>query len=112
MNNNVEVPESNGNELEEVYIPNEENTPDDDQLDDVVPCELVTFDNQPSVDYDIVDSSNDGFYDDNGYTPSTSIEDMVDITSVSVDDENSLEEEDIPNEENTPDDDQLDDIEL
>ena len=35
MNNNVEVPESNGNELEEVYIPNEENTPDDDQLDDI-----------------------------------------------------------------------------
>ena len=101
------------NELEEVTIPNEENTPDDNQLDDVVPCELVTFDNQPSVDYDIIDSSNDGFYDDAGYTPSTSIDQMIDIESVVNNDEiNELEEEEIPEEDNTDDDDQLDDIEL
>ena len=101
------------NELEEVTIPNEENTPDDNQLDDVVPCERTTFDYKPEVDYDVVDSSNDGFYDDDGYTPSTSIDQMIDIESVVNNDEiNELEEEEIPEEDNTDDDDQLDDIEL
>ncbi len=110
MDNNQNISD---NELEEVVIPNEENTPDDNQLDDVVPCELVTFDNQPSVDYDIIDSSNDGFYDDAGYTPSTSIDQMVDIQSAVVNnEENELEEEEIPEEDNTDDDNQLDDIEL
>lgn len=110
LSTSVIVPSiSSDNELEEVVIPNENNSEDDDQLDDVIPCEFVETVEQ-DVPYEVVDNSNDGFYDDVGYTPTTSIDQMVDIHSEGVTSGNELEEVDIPNENNSEDDDQLDDI--
>ena len=96
--------------MEEVVIPHSENTPDDDELDDVIPCEPVEEVAQ-NVPYEVVDSSNDGFYDDVGYTPTMSIDQMVDISSVSVSNSgNELEEVMIPNSESTSNDNELDDV--
>ena len=83
---------SSSNELEEEYIPNSTNTEDDDELDDVIPCAPVTFEEQ-SIEYDVIDSSNDGFYDDMpSETTSVSLDQMVDIAP-HVADANELEEE-------------------
>ena len=88
---------SSSNELEEVYIPNSNNTEDDDELDDVIPCEPVTYEEQP-IGYSVVDSSNDGFYDEVEAAPSVSLDQMVDIAP-HVASENELEEETILEEE-------------
>lgn len=87
---------SSTNELEEVYIPNSTNTADDNELDDVIPCEPVTFEKQ-TIDYSIMDSSNDGFYDEVEAAPTVSLDQMVDIAP-HVATENELEEEFIPEE--------------
>ena len=39
----VEAAASSSNELEEVFIPNSTNSSDDNELDDVIPCEPVVF---------------------------------------------------------------------
>ena len=115
MNEEIQVaviPEeaTNSNELEEVYIPQEHNTADDNELDDVIPCEPVSFGEQ-SLEYEVMDSFNDGFYDEvDSSTPSVSLDQMVDIAPHSVDNANELEEVYIPQEHNTADDNELDDV--
>ena len=99
-------------ELEEEYIPQSVDNDGGSMLEDVIPYEETdyTYENQ-NVSYDIMDSSNDGFYDDVGYTPSVSIDQMVDIAPHTVVSSGyELEEVVIPNEFNTPDDNQLDDV--
>ena len=102
-------------DLEEDVIPNE----DDDienALSDVIPCELVTVDSQSADDGSMGDTLESGLYDDSDYTPpSTDIEKMVDISTMvevapQTVSEYELEEAYIPNEDNKPDDDQLDDV--
>ena len=99
-------------ELEEVALYQDNNGDNSGVLDDVVPCEPVTFEPQIGVGYDVVDSFNDGFYDDTGYTPTVDINKMVDIAphDTVVSSGYELEEEVIPEEHNTPEDEQLDDI--
>lgn len=92
MNTSTVVPTSD-NELEEVIIPNSENTPTDNELDDVIPCETVVFEETVATD-NFIDFSNDGFYDDVGYVQNTSIDQMVDIsTNQSQSSDFELEEE-------------------
>ena len=99
-------------ELEEEYIPEEDNRDDDDQLDDVVPCAPLSFGTGVGVSYDVIDNTNDGFYDDAGYTPTMDLDKMVDIApqTQTVESDGGLEEAYIPQEDNRPDDDQLDDV--
>ena len=99
-------------ELEEVVIPEEDNRTDDDELDDVVPCEYVAVEGQTDMAYDMAGSSNEGLYNDAGYyTPSVSVDQMVDIAPQVVQSSGyELEEIEIPEEDNSPDDDQLDDV--
>ena len=105
------------NELEEEYIPNSNNTEGDAELDDVIPCEYVEIGEQ-QVDYNVVDSSNDGFYDNfDSYTSevitTVSVNQIVDIAPQTVTNTtNELEEAYIPNSNNTSNDDQLDDVML
>ena len=107
---NLEEMASLDSELEEVIIPEEDNREDDDQLDDVVPCSYVPVDSTQGVAYDIMDTSNDGFYDEEGYIPSTDTSQMVDIAPPMERSNDGLEEVIIPEEDNRPDDDQLDDV--
>lgn len=107
---NLDEMVSYDNELEEVIIPEEDNREDDEQLDDVVPCSYVPVDSEQGVAYDIMDSSNDGFYDEVGYAPSTDPSQMVDIAPPMERSSDALEEAYIPEEDNRPDDDQLDDV--
>lgn len=107
-------------ELEEEFIPMEQNTEDDDQLDDVVvfdPAEAETQSVETEPLYSVNDSpfNNDGLYNDVSYaTPTVPTGEMVDInpnhTSTVIQFSNELEEEYIPHEQNTADDDQLDDV--
>lgn len=99
-------------ELEEDVIPTEDVQDNEDRLGDVVPCEYVAIEQDEGEAFDMSGNSDDGFYDDVGYiTPTVSTDQMVDIVSqVEENESNSLEEEVIPNEYNTADDEQLDDV--
>ena len=100
-------------ELEEDVIPVGEVQTNEGGLDDVVPCEYVAVEQQQQeVSYDMAGSTVDGLYNDESYyTPSVSTEQMVDIgVHVVGSSGNELEEVEIPNEENTLEDEQLDDV--
>ena len=103
-----------GNELEEEYIPNSNNTLDDDELDDVIPCEIAGFEEQEMDSMPIYADSDNLFNGENSYIPTTvPTSEMVDISNHenhAVG--NELEEEYIPNSNNTIDDDELDDVTL
>lgn len=99
------------NELEEVYIPEAQNTVDDNQLDDVIPCETTVFMGTQMVrDEDKVEY--DGLYDDNNFVSSLDLGKMVDIAPhvEQSSSEYSLEEVYIPEANNTVNDDELDDV--
>lgn len=100
-------------ELEEDLIPNEDSN--GMGLDDVVPCEYVAVEQQDGFSYDMASSSIDGLYDDTKNVeynvPSVPTAQMVDIAPHVVEGSgNELEEVEIPNEHNTSDDDELDDV--
>lgn len=99
-------------ELEEVIIPSENNRDDDDELDDVVPCEYVAVEEQNDMMQDMAGSSNDGLYSNaSNYTPSVPVDQMVDIAPQVIQSSGyELEEVVIPQENNKPDDEQLDDV--
>ena len=103
-------------DLEEDAIPSENKDSSDNALNDVVPCDYVTIDSQPVAETTMDSSGDDGLYGgESGYTPNTDIDQMVDISKMvevvpGGNSEYELEEVNIPNEENTPDDDQLDDV--
>ena len=104
--------ENKNDELEEVYIPEAHNTADDDELDDVIPCETsLLMGNQMMKKEETVQY--DGLYDDNNFVSSIDISKMVDIaprTNQVTSSDYSLEEVNIPESNNTPDDDELDDV--
>ena len=105
------VPEINI-ELEEEIIPQEDNRSDDNELDDVIPCEYVAVEEQQDgMAYDMT-SSHEGLYDaPASFTPNVDVDKMVDIAPHTVSSSTfELEEAYIPEENNQPDDDQLDDI--
>ena len=105
-------------ELEEDVIPTEEPQNDGTRLGDVVPCEYVNVEQQAEGYLEVSGAVNDGFYDHDGFydeidssVSSISSDQMVDIVSqVEDNSEDELEEEEIPNENNTADDEQLDDV--
>ena len=100
-------------ELEEEFIPQEDNRVDDDELDDVIPCEYVAIEGQSGgMAYDMTGTSHKGLYDAPAtIIPNVSTEKMVDIAPHTVSSSTfELEEAIIPQEDNRPDDDQLDDI--
>ena len=100
-------------ELEEEFIPQENNRLDDNELDDVVPCEYVAVEEQQGgMAMDMSGSSHEGLYDAPAtIIPTISTDQMVDIAPHTVSSSTfELEEAIIPQENNQPDDDQLDDI--
>ena len=99
-------------ELEEDVIPTEDAQGNKDGLGDVIPCEYIPIEQDEGEAFDMTGTSDDGFYDDAGYTaPTVSNDQMVDVVSQVVEDKNNvLEEEEIPNEYNTADDEELDDV--
>ncbi len=109
------VEEENTLDLEEDAIPSEDSS--NSALNDVVPCDYVTVDSQTVIETTMDSSGDDGLYGgDSGYIPNTNVDQMVDISKMveivpgGNGAEYELEEVSIPNEVNTPDDDQLDDI--
>lgn len=110
---NVEEMAVNSNELDEEVIPNSSNTPDDNELDDVIPCELVDFGEQDlaAIGSAPVYSNMDNLYNDNfSVTPSIPVSEMVDIAPHTVDTGNELEEDFIPESSNVLDENVLDDV--
>lgn len=103
--------ENSNDELEEVYIPEANNTADDDQLDDVIPCETSLFMGNQMMKVE-ENEQYDGLYDSNNFTSSVDLSKMVDIAprTQQTSSEYSLEEVYIPEAQNTPDDDELDDV--
>ena len=102
---------NNNPELEEELIPEAHNTQDDDELDDVIPCETSIFTGSQMVrEEDKIEY--DGLYDDNNFLSSVDISKMVDIAphTEQQSSEYSLEEVFIPEAHNTKDDDELDDV--
>ena len=98
-------------ELEEEFIPQENNQ--NNELNDVVPCEYVSVEEQQEGPImDMTGSSHEGLYDAPAtIIPSVSTDQMVDIAPHTVSSSTfELEEAIIPEENNQPDDDQLDDI--
>ena len=102
----------NGMELEEVVIPTSNNTADDDQLDDVIPCEPVDFGEQEMMEDAPAFSGSDNLYSDElPVTSSVAVTDMVDIAPhVEGHLENELEEDFIPISDNMAVDNELDDV--
>ena len=96
--------------LEEIVIPHENNTTDDNELDDVIPFEPSSFDIPSVAEYNSLDYEETDLYNDS-FTSNASVGEMFDIAPASVGNrEEGLEEVIIPNENNTADDNQLDDI--
>ena len=111
--------EGSSTELEEEVIQMADNRPDDNQLDDVIPCELVAFEDSfegvsemNEVWHDMTDSPSNSLYNEmTSFTPSVSLDQMVDIAPQVVANPNlELEEESIPQEDNSDNDNQLDDV--
>lgn len=101
------------NELEEEYIPHELNTADDDQLDDVIPCAPVDFSAEPVMDAAPAFGvpGGDLYSEPAPIMPTISTGEMVDINpNAGTHLDNELEEDLIPGEDNTDDDNQLDDV--
>ncbi|MBP5679040.1 MAG: hypothetical protein J6X28_04355 [Bacilli bacterium] len=101
-------------ELEEEEIPTAQAEGNDSGLNDVIPCEPVTFSDE-QMDFGVMGEYNDGFYDtmeEAATTPAVvPLDQMVDIAPHTVEGtSNELEEVDIPQEDNKPDDNQLDDV--
>ncbi len=95
-------------ELEEEIIPNETS---EGGLEDVVPCEYVAIEQQDGGSFDMVGTSNDGFYDYNDTAPSVNVDKMVDIAPQNAGSSaDELEEVEIPQEHNLANDEQLDDV--
>ncbi len=105
-------------DLEEDSIPSEDISSLDNALNDVVQCDYVTVDSQPVEENTMDSTGDDGLYGgESGYTPNTDVNQMVDISNMievvpgaGNGSEYELEEVNIPEEQNTPDDDQLDDV--
>lgn len=100
----------NGNELNEEVIPNYNNTPNDNQLDDVIPCEPVEYEEQYTESIPAFGGNNGLYNETYATTPSVPVTEMIDIAPNVVRTGNELDEEVIPESQNTPDDDELDDV--